>query len=589
MLGNSIGRYHVLEQLGEGGMATVYKAFDTRLEREVAIKLLRTERLDSRKATKRFEIEAKALAKLNHPNIVQVLDFGEHDGTPYLVMEYVPGGTLKKQLGKPLPWQQAAQLLAPIARALAYAHENNLVHRDVKPSNILITSTGIPKLADFGIAKMLEMEETMDLTGTSVGVGTPWYMSPEQGKGEKIDQRTDIYSLGIVFYELVTGRKPYQADTPMAVIYQHVQDPLPRPTKIVSSLPSHVEQFLFKALAKEPENRFQSMGEIADVLEKLGAGAKVKVRAPGKNTRRTLAVLGGIAVVTILVVAGMMILPSVPISISARNTETPTSLVTVEPSATMDFAVAGTALVAMTQVVQQATSDAQMATIYVKQTQQKEISDANQTQSAAQLATADAMATLSPVPTLKPTITNTKLPDGYTLFKEDFEDGRVQYIEPWDNLWDISIDENGNAVYSANAIRHTGFTFGNVDWRNYAVEYKVRFTEIEPTSKVFLEFRRFSGSENYLFDLKPYKNNAILGIVTNSDWSRITSSNYQFNVNTWYLIRVEVYYSNISVFIDGNLIIDLEDSRIEHGKLGLKVDPGTYAQFDDFWVIALGQ
>ncbi len=140
MIGKSIDRYHILEKLGEGGMATVYKAFDTRLERDVAIKLLRTERLDSQKAIKRFEIEAKTLAHLNHPNIVKILDYGEQNGTPYLVMENIPGGTLKDKLGRPNKLKDAAKLLAPIARALDFAHENNLIHRDVKPSNILITS-----------------------------------------------------------------------------------------------------------------------------------------------------------------------------------------------------------------------------------------------------------------------------------------------------------------------------------------------------------------------------------------------------------------------------------------------------------------
>ena len=160
LIGQSLGRYHILEQLGEGGMAVVYKAYDTRLESDVAVKVIRTENLPQSgmdRALKRFEREAKALAKLTHSNIVKVLDYGEYEGKPYLVMPFLPGGTLKEQLkGKPMPWQEAARLLIPIARALAYAHSEGMIHRDVKPSNILITKTGDPMLTDFGIAKIID-------------------------------------------------------------------------------------------------------------------------------------------------------------------------------------------------------------------------------------------------------------------------------------------------------------------------------------------------------------------------------------------------------------------------------------------------
>jgi serine/threonine protein kinase len=164
LLGQSLGRYHILEQIGEGGMAIVYKAYDTRLEANVAVKVIRTENLAPsilENALIRFEREAKSLAKLTHPNIVKVLDYGEYEGKPYLVMPYLPGGTLKQKLhGIPMPYQEAASILIPIARALAYAHQQGLVHRDVKPSNVLITQSGDPMLTDFGIAKILGEEVT---------------------------------------------------------------------------------------------------------------------------------------------------------------------------------------------------------------------------------------------------------------------------------------------------------------------------------------------------------------------------------------------------------------------------------------------
>jgi eukaryotic-like serine/threonine-protein kinase len=272
--GQSIGRYYIVEKLGEGGMAIVYKAYDTRLECDVAVKFIRTENLAEKnveKTLKRFKTEAQKMAQLTHPFILPVTDFGDYEGMPYLVMRYIPGGTLKQKLGKPMSYQDAARILIPIANALEYAHRQNIIHRDVKPANILITQSGEPMLSDFGIAKILvNVEETHDsLTGTGVGIGTPEYMSPEQALGQSIDGRTDIYSLGVVFYELITGQKPFCADTPMAVVVKQIHDPLPRPKDFVKELPESVEHIIFKALAKKPEDRYQSMGELAAALEKL--------------------------------------------------------------------------------------------------------------------------------------------------------------------------------------------------------------------------------------------------------------------------------------------------------------------------------
>ncbi|MEJ5203015.1 MAG: serine/threonine-protein kinase, partial [Anaerolineales bacterium] len=239
------------------------------LERYVAVKVILPGQQHSEIFLKRFEREAKSLAKVSHPNIVPVHDFGEEEGVPYLVMEFLPGGTLKQKMGTPMPYTEAAKMLLPIARALEYAHREGIVHRDVKPANILITKAGDVMLSDFGIAKILDVEETSHLTGTGVGIGTPDYMAPEQGMGVQVDYRADIYSLGVVFYELVTGRKPYVADTPMAVLLKHISEPLPRPRTYMPNLPDAVEQVIFKAMAKKPEDRYQSMGEFAVALERI--------------------------------------------------------------------------------------------------------------------------------------------------------------------------------------------------------------------------------------------------------------------------------------------------------------------------------
>jgi serine/threonine protein kinase len=272
MIGKSIGRYHIIDQLGRGGMATVYKAYDTRLEREVAIKLIRRDAVSSEmveQMLKRFEREAKVLAKLDHPNIVKLLDYGEYEGSPYLVMQYVRGGVIKIIPASPVPYPEAASILIPIARALGYAHRHAMIHRDVKPSNILLSDENLPMLSDFGIAKILGSEGETSLTGTGMGIGTPEYMSPEQGLGQVVDHRADIYSLGVVFYQMVTGHKPYEATTPMAVVIKHINDALPNPRLYVRDLPERVVRIIYKAMAKNPADRYQSMAEFATALESL--------------------------------------------------------------------------------------------------------------------------------------------------------------------------------------------------------------------------------------------------------------------------------------------------------------------------------
>lgn len=281
LIGHDVGRYHILELLGEGGMATVYKAHDPRLERDVAIKVIRREAFppeDIDMLLKRFEREAKALGKLSHPNIVGVIDYGEHDGSPYLVMVYVPGGTLKDRLGypfPPMPWRDAVRMLLPIARALEYVHERGIINRDVKPSNILMTEDGQPLLSDFGLAKLFEKDkEATNLTSSGTGIGTPDYMAPEQWTGEPTAQ-SDLYSLGVVLYEMITGYRPYTADTPAGILLKQATEPLPLPKTYIPNLPQDVESVLLKALAKDPADRYPNVRTFTDELDNLMAGRAV--------------------------------------------------------------------------------------------------------------------------------------------------------------------------------------------------------------------------------------------------------------------------------------------------------------------------
>ena len=394
--GLSLGRYHILEQLGEGGMATVYKAYDTRLETEVAVKIIRTENLAPNvlnRVRKRFEREAKALAKLNHPNIVQVIDYGEYDGIPYLVMPYLPGGTLKGKIsGSAMPYLEAAQLLTPIARALDYAHRHKIIHRDVKSSNILITEDGEPMLSDFGVAKLFDEEETVELTGTGIGIGTPEYMAPEQFQGGVVDRRADIYSLGVVLFEMVAGRKPYQAETPAAIIWKQASEPLPRPSKFIPGLPKEIEQILLKALAKAPENRYQSMSEFAWALEDLvlvqeqerkqqeelkrKAELQKTKKLSGHPTRVLWAILG---VVGVALVFGFLnwgnfsspeqLIPTLTIAAPPLSTiifeTSPTSEFTATPIATKAEAVSNRLVIAGTPLIPQEISVANVENLEI--------------------------------------------------------------------------------------------------------------------------------------------------------------------------------------------------------------------------------
>jgi serine/threonine protein kinase len=264
LIGQTIGQYQIIEQIGKGGMATVYKAYQPGLDRYVAFKILPEYYLHDETFLSRFQREARVIAKLSHPHILPIYDFGQVGNLTYIVMQYVDRGTLKDMMGKPMALSQAAYFIDQIADALDYAHRRGILHRDVKPSNILLEEGRRVLLTDFGLAKMVE--GATQLTGSGVGVGTPAYMSPEQGQGLTVDARTDIYALGIILYEMVTGRVPYEAETPMAIVIKHINEPLPLPRSINPSLPEGVERLILKALAKNREERYASAGQMATAL-----------------------------------------------------------------------------------------------------------------------------------------------------------------------------------------------------------------------------------------------------------------------------------------------------------------------------------
>jgi formylglycine-generating enzyme required for sulfatase activity/tRNA A-37 threonylcarbamoyl transferase component Bud32 len=256
---SSVGQYNIVKQIGKGGMATVYKAYQSNLDRYVAVKVLSPELAETEDFIARFEREARAIARLRHRNILTVFDYGCQEGVFYLVMEYVSGGILRDRLGWPQDLGYAVGIISQVGDALAYAHRQGMVHRDVKPANILMAEEDWPLLSDFGLAKLVE--DSIQLTASGAGVGTPQYMSPEQAQGLAVDRRSDIYSLGVMLYEAVTGRPPFGTDSPMAVILRHINEPVPSPRTLRSDLPEAMERTILKTLAKSPADRYQRMEE----------------------------------------------------------------------------------------------------------------------------------------------------------------------------------------------------------------------------------------------------------------------------------------------------------------------------------------
>ncbi len=269
MIGEVLGsRYEILEKVGEGGMSVVYKARCNKLNRNVAVKILKKELCDNPDIVSKFKREATAIATLSDNNIVNVLDVGSQDNINYIVMEYVQGKTLKeviKEFGK-LNYETTVKIGIQIARALECAHKNNIIHRDVKPQNVLVTDDGIIKVTDFGIAKSAD---SSTLTNTTTIMGSAQYFSPEQAKGSFVDARTDLYSLGVVLYEMSTGKLPFDADSPVTIALKHIQEEPVPPKQVNSRIPESLNKLILKLMEKEANKRYQSARELITDLEKI--------------------------------------------------------------------------------------------------------------------------------------------------------------------------------------------------------------------------------------------------------------------------------------------------------------------------------
>ncbi|MBO8189343.1 protein kinase domain-containing protein, partial [Streptomyces spirodelae] len=283
------GRFQLRSLLGAGGMASVYLAYDSVLDRQVAVKTLHTELGREQSFRERFRREAQSVAKLTHTNIVSVFDSGEDeiDGAlvPYIVMEYVEGKPLRTVLDEDIaqygamPADKALKITGDVLAALEVSHEMGLVHRDIKPGNVMLTKRGVVKVMDFGIARAMQSGVT-SMTQTGMVVGTPQYLSPEQALGRGVDARSDLYSVGIMLFELLTGRLPFDADSPLAIAYAHVQEEPPTPSSINQSIPPAVDALVARTLKKNPNERFPSAEAMHDECTRIGGSGVAAGASP---------------------------------------------------------------------------------------------------------------------------------------------------------------------------------------------------------------------------------------------------------------------------------------------------------------------
>ncbi len=279
LIGKTLGQYEILEEIGRGGMATVYRARQLSINRIVAVKVLPRHLLHDPGFFERFEREVDVIAHLEHPHILPIYDYGKAEDMPYIAMRYLAGGSMAQLIRRGQPrLEDLDRPFTQVAQALDYAHRQGIIHRDIKPGNIMLDEVGNAYLSDFGIARVLGS----NLTGSAI-IGTPAYMSPEQANGLPLDARSDIYALGVVLFELITGREPYQAETPMALLLKHINEPMPPISAFRPNVPPEVEQVIFKATAKDPGQRYSSAGDMAREFSEALRGLR-RAGAPAEDT-----------------------------------------------------------------------------------------------------------------------------------------------------------------------------------------------------------------------------------------------------------------------------------------------------------------
>ena len=552
--GQMLGSYRIINQIGQGGMAAVYKAYQPSMDRHVAIKVLPSQLAESKEFVTRFQQEARIIARLEHPHILPVFDYGESDGVAYFVMRYLEAGTLKDRMiaKRPLPLNEIDRIFTQLTDALSYAHGHGVVHRDLKPANALVDSQGNLFLTDFGIAKLLESASPR-LTQTDAIMGTPAYISPEQAQARAVDQRSDIYSLGIILYEMVTGRVPFEAETPLAIILKHVSDPLPPPSLIKKDISPMLEQLILKALAKDPEDRFETAAEF------LAAWKRVLNEEREKETTHHV---------------------SEPISSPISRAQRPvTSTVTGSQTARSTGWIAGCLIVACLALAVGGGG------VFL----------------ASNWSTFNpATATSFPTSTSVPSSTETPIPIdfGNVLLEDDFS------TEKWGTL----TDSDTSIAYLNDALNMNVFTKNwfvwstpnDVDYDNVQMEVTVLINASDPNTAFGVMCNQQASSDDayYYLAITPSAQYAIAKADANQEGSILT------NNNEWgtselitqdassYRIGADCGNGRLTLYVDGQQIDSVSDSSYTSGGVALFTwsaleATSTDISFDDFVLTSL--
>jgi serine/threonine protein kinase len=563
--GQMLGPYRIINQIGEGGMATVYKAYQPSMDRNVAIKVLPSQLAESSEFTQRFQQEARIIARLEHPHILPVFDYGENDGVTYFVMRYLDAGTLREKMesGRPLPLTEIDHLFTQLADALSYAHSHGIIHRDLKPSNALIDSQGNLFLTDFGIAKLLESASPR-LTQTDAIMGTPAYISPEQAMAVQVDQRSDIYSLGIILYEMVTGRVPYVAETPLAVILKHVSDPLPLPSTVKTDIPEAIEKVVLKALAKNPNDRFATVAEFASAWE--------RALEDTTSTHRSLEpspVYASQTKTPFAQTQGKSVPP--PKASPKTGGLTPWAIGCLIGACAL-FAIAGGAFF---------------------------IFNMNGSASTTPTQTPPPTNTTVPIqPTNTQPPTKEVIPTGETLLEDDFSD---------DSLWGLLDETTATIAYDGETLRVKVFEKNWIVWttpneKNYGnihMEVTAYDNDDEPTTAFGLIcYQQDTTSSYYYAVMTPAGEYAIVETSEENPDFFLTNDNKWANSElieknaSSYRVGMDCGNNTLALYVDGQLIDSVSDDTYTSGVSGLIIWSGEDADtadvsFDDFSVTSL--
>ena len=558
--GQMLGSYRIINQIGQGGMATVYKAYQPSMDRHVAIKVLPKQLAESKEFVQRFQQEARIIARLEHPHILPVFDYGESDGVAYFVMRYLEAGTLKDRMvaKRPLPLNEIDRIFTQLTDALSYAHGHGVVHRDLKPANALVDSQGNLFLTDFGIAKLLESASPR-LTQTDAIMGTPAYISPEQAQARTVDQRSDIYSLGIILYEMVTGQVPFEAETPLAIILKHVSDPLPPPSLIQSDISPILEQVILKALAKDPEDRFATVAEFFTAWKRALNEEREKQttrRVPEPISRPT---------------------PHARTPVAAARQGTPSSVAASKPARSTGWII-GCLIVACLAL----------------------------TVGGGGILLASNWGTLNPTATFFPTLTNvpllteTPIPIdfGTVLLEDDFS------TENWGTL----TDSDTSIEYVDDALNMTVFTNNwfvwstpnDTDYENIHMEVTAIVNASDPNTAFGLMCHQQATSDDsyYYFAITPSAQYAIAKADVNQTGSILTNNNEWGTSDlitqdaSSYRLGADCGNGTLTLYVDGQQIDSVSDSSYTSGGVGLFTwsaleATATDITFDDFSMTSL--